>query len=119
MMGRSLRRGVTVGVPVAPRCTPLVAAVSGTDLARSVAGGSTCSPPVPSYPAASASARRGQGWRLRHHVSDAAIAAPLKPVSRRRTIPGTVEGTEIRWARFAVNADRPCVRVPGSVVVCR
>jgi hypothetical protein len=39
MIGRGRHRGATIGVPVAPRCTPLVTAVSGTDLARPVAGG--------------------------------------------------------------------------------
>jgi hypothetical protein len=31
--------GVTIVVPVTARCTPLVTAISGTDLARPVAGG--------------------------------------------------------------------------------
>ncbi len=39
MMGRTLRVGVMIGLPVVPRCTPWVAAVSGTDLARPVVGG--------------------------------------------------------------------------------
>jgi hypothetical protein len=39
MTGQELRRGATIGVPVAARCTPLVTAVSGMDLARPVAGG--------------------------------------------------------------------------------
>ena len=39
MTARGLRHEVTMGIPVAARCTLLVAAVSGTDLARSVAGG--------------------------------------------------------------------------------
>jgi hypothetical protein len=39
MTGQGLYWGVTVGVPVAPRCTPLVTAASGADLARAVAGG--------------------------------------------------------------------------------
>jgi hypothetical protein len=38
MTSRRLYWGVTVGVPMAPRCTPLVTAASGTDLARAVAG---------------------------------------------------------------------------------
>ena len=37
MTGRGVRRDVTIGVPVATRCTPSVAATSGTYLARSVA----------------------------------------------------------------------------------
>ena len=39
---------MTAGVPVAPRCTPSVAAASGTDLARPVAGGLDQLAPVPS-----------------------------------------------------------------------
>lgn len=38
MTSQGLRRGVTSGVPVALRCTPSVAATSGTELARPVAG---------------------------------------------------------------------------------
>ena len=41
------------------------------------------------------------------------------PVIRRRTIPETVEGTEIRWALFDVNADRPYVGLPGSAAELR
>jgi hypothetical protein len=37
MSGRGVRPDVTISVPVAPRCTPSVAATSGTYLARSVA----------------------------------------------------------------------------------
>jgi len=75
MMDRSLREGVTIGVPVAPCCTPWVAAVSSTDLARPVAGGLDLLAPVPSYSAASAADRRGQGWRLRHRAANAAELA--------------------------------------------
>jgi hypothetical protein len=50
---------VTVGVPVAPRCTPLVTAASGTDLARPVAGGSDLLFPFSHTWPASASGRRG------------------------------------------------------------
>ncbi len=39
MMGRSLRQGVVISVPVPTRCTLLVAAESGMDLVRLVAGG--------------------------------------------------------------------------------
>ena len=77
MTGRAPYWGVTIVVPVVPCCTPLVAAGSGTDLARSVAGvGSTCSTPVPSYPAASASDRWCQGWRLRHRVATPQLRRP-------------------------------------------
>jgi hypothetical protein len=46
-------------------------------------------------------------------------AAPLMPVSRRRTIPGTVEGTEIPCEHFCVNADSPYLRVPPNVIARR
>jgi hypothetical protein len=36
--------GVTIGVPVVPRCTPSVTVASGTYLARRWLVGSTCSP---------------------------------------------------------------------------
>jgi hypothetical protein len=39
MMGRSVRCGVTMGVPVPARCTPSVAAASGTSLARAAGAG--------------------------------------------------------------------------------
>jgi hypothetical protein len=51
MIGQGLYWGVTVGVPVAPRCTPLVTAASGMDLARAVARGLDLhSTPVPHCP---------------------------------------------------------------------
>jgi hypothetical protein len=50
MTGRVVRWGVTIGVPVAPRCTPSVTAASGTYLARPVARGLDVLSPVPSRP---------------------------------------------------------------------
>jgi hypothetical protein len=44
MTERGVRWGVTIGVPVAPRCTPSVTVASGKYLARRVVVGSTCSP---------------------------------------------------------------------------
>jgi hypothetical protein len=99
MIGQGLWWGVTVSVPVAPRCTPLVTAASGTDLTRPVAGGlallHTCS----------------------LHTRCLCVGSPVPSVSRRRTIPETVEKTEIQWV--GVNADRPYIRWRRSVDECR
>ena len=46
-------------------------------------------------------------------------AAPLVPVSRRRTIPGTPERTEIPCEHFCANADRRCGGSLASVAGCR
>jgi hypothetical protein len=95
MTGWWLRQGVTIGVPVAVRCTPLVTAVSGMDLARPVAGGLDLLAPRFLIPGRLCVGSPGSRVALAPSRQRRRIAAPLMPVSRRRTIPGTAEGTEI------------------------
>ncbi len=94
MMGRGPYWGVTIVVSVVPRCTPWVAAVSGMDVARPVAGGLDLLAPCSLIPGRLCVGSPGSRVALAPSRQRRRRAAPLMPVVRRRTIPGTSEGTE-------------------------
>jgi len=91
VIGQVRRQEVTTGVPVASRYTPSITAVSGTDLARPVAGGLDLLP--------SRSLTPGQPLRRLDEGGACAIAAAtpsgvLDLGEATQDDPGTREGTE-------------------------
>jgi hypothetical protein len=70
-------------------------------------------PNFPSFPHTRLPLRRLTG--VKGGACAIALATPLTPVSRRRMIPGTIEGTEIHCECFGCRP-RPSTRDPTSYV---